>query len=78
MQHPHSFWYHIIMLHCAIVALILSFPVKVEGGTSRCAVVTEHDARMMCFAIATNNSSYCAFIKDVAERNKCYIIVKGG
>lgn len=59
----------------AVLALLL--PMKAEAGTSRCAVIPEHDARMMCFAVATKNSSYCAFIKDATERNKCYILVGG-
>ena len=66
------------MLRCMVVVVILSLSPKASAGTARCAVIPEHDSRMMCFALATGNSSYCAFIKNATERSKCYILIKAG
>jgi hypothetical protein len=46
-----------------------------QQGTSRCAVMEDHDDRMTCFAVVTHNSSYCHFIKDNSKRSWCHVLV---
>lgn len=47
------------------------------AGTAECATISDTDTRMMCFAVQTNNSSYCSFIKDNDKRIQCRLLVKG-
>ena len=54
------------------ILMVVLFSTRVTAGTASCSLINSHDARMMCFASSTGNSSYCSFIKDRDTKIRCY------
>lgn len=56
-----------------ILAILLTTNTA-HAGTADCAIISDHDTRMTCFASQTGNSSYCSFIKNEDKRIQCRIL----
>lgn len=60
-----------------IIAIMVTMLSKsAHADLSRCALIKNHDLRMLCYANVTSFSSYCAFIKDQDTRTRCFIMIK--
>jgi len=43
----------------------------VNSGMAECATIKDHDSRMMCFAAASGEVSWCEFIHEHDMRVRC-------
>ena len=62
----------IVIMRTITLFLITMLSTLAHAGTASCSLINDHDARMMCFASSTGNSSYCGFVKDHDLKLRCY------
>jgi hypothetical protein len=45
-------------------------------GAADCAVIRDHDSRMICFARVSGQESYCGFVRNPDRRVECRMLVR--
>jgi hypothetical protein len=55
-----------------VLLLVMIFSSNATASTASCALIGDHDTRMMCYATSTGSASWCGFIKDKDTKIRCY------